>query len=662
MPPMINGQYMGYADGYMDSESGAYDPTLTEDEEMPATERDLADDAPWKQIQKNTFTRWANEHLKKVKKTIENLEYDLADGLKLIALIEILSQKHVGRYNKRPNFRAMKLENVAMALRFLEKERIKLVSIDAGAIVDGNLKLILGLIWTLILHYSISMPMYDDNMDEDEWNKQTPKQKLLGWIQNKVPQLPITNFGKDWHDGKALGALVDNCAPGLCPDWPEWDPNENLGNATTAMDLAEEHLDVAQIITPAEITNPYCDEQSVMTYLSQFPNATLKPGWAPPKREPLCDPSKVSAYGPGLQANGLTVEDEAVFNIDVSKAGVGELMVHLTGPSDHSMELRPEMVPNQEGVLQCRYYPQDAGRYQIHILFGGKEIPASPYVVNVEDLPPDPSKVMARGPGLEKSGVIARERTYFEIFINGAGGTGNELEVAIYDLTTKTEIQYQTTQVGECQFRVEYIPSNGGPHEVHINYGGPINNSPYSIDVELPLDASKVWAEGPGLSSATGILSGQAGNFTVYTQNAGRGHLNINIITASGQQSPANIVDNNDGSYSVEYFTMEHGLYTIDVTYGGTRIPGAPFKVEILKAPDASQVRVYGPGVNVREMRTSSYQEESYWGWVFFFYATLSDTHSLTHIQIHKSPIPTNSFHIEKFIYSLETNTSDHLQ
>lgn len=79
--------------------------------------------------------------------------------------------------------------------------------------MDGNLKLILGLIWTLILHYSISMPMWEDEDDEDA-RKQTPKQRLLGWIQNKVPQLPITNFNRDWQDGKALGALVDNCAPG----------------------------------------------------------------------------------------------------------------------------------------------------------------------------------------------------------------------------------------------------------------------------------------------------------------------------------------------------------------------------------------------------------------------------------------------------------------
>lgn len=92
---------------------------------------------------------------------------------------------------------------------------------DSKAIVDGNLKLILGLIWTLILHYSISMPMWEDE-DQEDTRKLTPKQRLLGWIQNKVPQLPITNFHRDWRDGKALGALVDNCAPGRQQSSVQW--------------------------------------------------------------------------------------------------------------------------------------------------------------------------------------------------------------------------------------------------------------------------------------------------------------------------------------------------------------------------------------------------------------------------------------------------------
>lgn len=92
-------------------------------------ERDLAEDAQWKRIQQNTFTRWANEHLKLIDKNIGNLETDLSDGLRLISLIEVLSQKRMPKHNKRPTFRSQQLENVSVALKFLEVEGIKIVNI-----------------------------------------------------------------------------------------------------------------------------------------------------------------------------------------------------------------------------------------------------------------------------------------------------------------------------------------------------------------------------------------------------------------------------------------------------------------------------------------------------------------------------------------------------
>ena len=52
-----------------------------------------------------TFTRWANEHLKQADTVINDLNTDLHDGLKLIALLEVLSGKKMPRHNKRPNFR-----------------------------------------------------------------------------------------------------------------------------------------------------------------------------------------------------------------------------------------------------------------------------------------------------------------------------------------------------------------------------------------------------------------------------------------------------------------------------------------------------------------------------------------------------------------------------
>lgn len=58
------------------------------------------------------------------------------------------------------------------------------------------------------------MPMWDEDEETDDGRQKTPKQRLLGWIQNKLPELPITNFHRDWQTGRALGALVDSCAPG----------------------------------------------------------------------------------------------------------------------------------------------------------------------------------------------------------------------------------------------------------------------------------------------------------------------------------------------------------------------------------------------------------------------------------------------------------------
>lgn len=90
-------------------------------------------DAEWKRIQQKTFTRWCNEHLKAKLMKIEDLNVDLRDGVKLVVLLELLSQKKLGRYNKKARIHVQKMENNQLALDFItKKERIKLVNIGKG--------------------------------------------------------------------------------------------------------------------------------------------------------------------------------------------------------------------------------------------------------------------------------------------------------------------------------------------------------------------------------------------------------------------------------------------------------------------------------------------------------------------------------------------------
>ena len=58
------------------------------------------------------------------------------------------------------------------------------VSIGSGDIINGNLKLILGLIWTLILHYQISIGFgIQDGDGRGGKGGKTGKQALLEWLQ-----------------------------------------------------------------------------------------------------------------------------------------------------------------------------------------------------------------------------------------------------------------------------------------------------------------------------------------------------------------------------------------------------------------------------------------------------------------------------------------------
>lgn len=59
---------------------------------------------------------------------------------------------------------------------------------------------------------------------------------------------------------------------------------------------------------------------------------------------------------------------------------------------------------------------------QVKVLFAGQDIDKSPYTVNVAKDMGDPSKVHARGPGLDATGNVANKPTYFDIYTAGEIG------------------------------------------------------------------------------------------------------------------------------------------------------------------------------------------------------------------------------------------------
>ncbi|XP_072027834.1 uncharacterized protein [Amphiura filiformis] len=228
------------------------------------------------ETQLQAFRNWCNKHLETVDERIDNLETDFSNGLKLIALVEALSKKKVpGNRQKSalPTDRIRRLDVVSMALEFLkDTEHVPLIGIGMEDIVDGDRKLILGLVWQLIQHYS----KLGGGRGGRRTARRQPslKEKLLEWLREKLPSPKINNFKEDWRDGRALGVLIDVLVPGAFPDWKVWKKEDAFENINKAMEFAENWLNVYKLVTADNILNPQTDENAIITYIDQFCHCT----------------------------------------------------------------------------------------------------------------------------------------------------------------------------------------------------------------------------------------------------------------------------------------------------------------------------------------------------------------------------------------------------
>ncbi|XP_076598905.1 dystonin isoform X4 [Chaetodon auriga] len=221
-------------------------------------------------VQKKTFTKWINQHLLKVRKHINDLYEDLRDGHNLISLLEVLSGDTLPRERGRMRFH--RLQNVQIALDYLKRRQVKLVNIRNDDITDGNPKLTLGLIWTIILHFQIS-EIHVTGESED----MTAKERLLLWskqITEGYVGVRCDNFTTSWRDGRLFNAIIHKYRPDMV-DMSRVSSQTNRSNLEHAFCVAEQ-LGVARLLDPEDVDVQSPDEKSVITYVSTLYDAFPK--------------------------------------------------------------------------------------------------------------------------------------------------------------------------------------------------------------------------------------------------------------------------------------------------------------------------------------------------------------------------------------------------
>ncbi|KAM9260145.1 LOW QUALITY PROTEIN: spectrin beta chain, non-erythrocytic 4-like [Morus bassanus] len=219
-------------------------------------------------VQKKTFTKWVNSHLARVSCRIGDLYADLRDGYVLTRLLEVLSGEPLPKPT-RGRMRIHSLENVDKALQFLKEQRVHLENVGSHDIVDGNHRLTLGLVWTIILRFQIQVIKIKT---EDNRETRSAKDALLLWCQMKTagyPEVNIQNFTTSWRDGLAFNALIHKHRPDLI-DFHKLTKSNATYNLQQAFNTAEQQLGLSKLLDPEDVNMEDPDEKSIITYVVSF--------------------------------------------------------------------------------------------------------------------------------------------------------------------------------------------------------------------------------------------------------------------------------------------------------------------------------------------------------------------------------------------------------
>ncbi|KKF96272.1 Alpha-actinin-like protein 1 [Ceratocystis platani] len=232
--------------------------------EQGLTKMAFAEQQRWITVQQKTFTKWLNTKIEVRNLQVNDLVKDLSDGVVLIHLLECLSNESLGRYASKPKLRVQRFENANLSLDFIKSRGIQMTNIGAEDVVDGNRKIILGLIWTLILRFTIN------DINEEGM---TAKEGLLLWCQRKTAcydEVDVRDFSASWNDGLAFCALLDIHRPDLI-DYDSLDKSDHRGNMQLAFDIAHKEIGIPKLLDVEDVCDvAKPDERSLMTYIAYW--------------------------------------------------------------------------------------------------------------------------------------------------------------------------------------------------------------------------------------------------------------------------------------------------------------------------------------------------------------------------------------------------------
>jgi len=303
------------------------------------------------------------------------------------------------------------------------------------------------------------------------------------------------------------------------------------------------------------------------------------------------------AHGPGVE--GARTKRAAPFTVQsVDKNGrnvpTGGDHFAVTVKDPNGSPVMVQFNDTKDGTYQGSYTPSLPGRYQVDVTLDGQPIKGSPYRPLMENA--NAGRSYAEGEGLTHGQT--KHPCEFTIFsVDGDGNRvkegGDPFEVKI---SGPQPVTPKVTDNRDGTYSVSYQVEKPGKYTINVDlHGQPIKDAPFHPTIKWSCLAGRSYATGDGVTDGK-VFDNKPTQFTIHAVDH-EGNPRIDggdpfVVKIGGPKEPnihADVVDNNNGTYTVSYAADKPGPIKIQVTLEGQAIKDAPFSIGVLSGTDPTQ-------------------------------------------------------------------------
>ena len=298
----------------------------------------------------------------------------------------------------------------------------------------------------------------------------------------------------------------------------------------------------------------------------------------------------------------FTVDEKVKFNVDCTKAGIGELFVNILDPTMKSAE-EAELILLAEELFEVSYVPRQPGLFSIFVSYDSVPLPNMPLHHMITGVPSRPASITQEPSVLQP--VRPGQAHSIKIELKDIPCLPTEPLVISLKRADGLKVGFNLNNEDECSYILTFTLPTEGQYLISAHFGTEqLPGFPYSISA-IP-DLTKITIEKTGSEHQVNKLVSLA----VCTREAGIDQLEAHVYDPENHETLDTVMEKStEGRYNITFTPTKAGCYQLVLKHGGNDLPGMPMSVEV-SDKTSPIINVTGSGVSPNQFCAN---EATFW-------------------------------------------------